>query len=186
MTVAIDRSADELERRFNVGASIRLREEQDGDIEFCRWLYRSVRMPELAVLGWSEQQLGAFIDQQFDAQRTHYKTYRPVAAFMIIEHATQAIGRWYLQVRPDELRLMEVTIAPGWRGRGVGTRLIRRLLAWGTDSRRPVTLYVEPFNPTHRLYRRLGFEAVDTHGIYHFMQFSPESAVFAETGSSSS
>ncbi len=186
MTAQTDRVGDEIERRFRLADSIRLRPERDDDVEFSRRLYQSVRRPELAVLGWPEQQLGAFIDQQFDAQRSHYKTYRPAAHFMIIEQATQAIGRWYLQVTPEALRLMEVTLLPTWRGQGIGSRLLRRLLDWGVDSHRPVTLYVEPFNPAHRLYQRLGFEPVDTHGVYHLMRYLPETAVLAASGSSSS
>jgi len=55
---------------------------------------------------------------------------------------------------------LSVAVRPAYRGRGVGTALIRRLLA-GADTRFPaVSLSVTEANPAVRLYLRLGFRPV--------------------------
>lgn len=63
-------------------------------------------------------------------------------------------------VRPD---VPEVTIAlmPPYRGQGIGTRLMRKLLADAEAAGHPaLSLSVHPKNPARRLYERLGFVRV--------------------------
>jgi hypothetical protein len=36
---------------------------------------------------------------------------------------------------------------------------------------KPLTIYVEKFNPAMRLYRRLGFETVEDKGVYDLMRW---------------
>ena len=62
---------------------------------------------------------------------------------------------------------------PEWRGTGVGTELVRSVLARGQAAGKPVTIHVEAFNPALRLYQRLGFQKVDTNGIYYLMKWTP-------------
>ena len=39
-----------------------------------------------------------------------------------------------------------------------------------------VGIHVEMFNPALALYERLGFRKLQEHGVYHFMEWSPESS----------
>ena len=52
--------------------------------------------------------------------------------------------------------------------------LLEEILAEAAATGRPVTIYVEHFNPARRLYDRLGFRHVDTNGVYHLMEWSPD------------
>ena len=63
-------------------------------------------------------------------------------------------------VRPD---VPEVTIAlmPPYRGQGIGTRLLRQLVADAEAAGHPgLSLSVHAKNPARRLYQRLGFARV--------------------------
>ncbi len=53
---------------------------------------------------------------------------------------------------------LSVAVRPGWRGRGVGTRLLERLLREADERHDAISLSVSRTNPAVRLYRRLGFE----------------------------
>ena len=41
-------------------------------------------------------------------------------------------------------------------------------------SGKPVKIYVEHFNPARHLYDRLGFQHVDTNGVYHLMRWKAD------------
>jgi len=151
-------------------AELRLRPESEADLPLLRRLYASTRSEELALSGWEEAQQQAFIDQQFSAQRSHYRQHYPGAAFLVIEHAGADIGRLYLHWGREELRLMEITLLPEWRSRGIARPLMQQMIDWSAERALPITLHVEPFNPAHAWYRRLGFETLEVRGVYHFMR----------------
>jgi len=151
-------------------ADLRLRPESEADLPLLRGLYASTRSEELALSGWEEAQQQAFIDQQFSAQRSHYRQHYPGAAFLVIEHAGAGIGRLYLHWGREELRLMEITLLPEWRGRGIARPLMQQMIDWSAERALPITLHVEPFNPAHAWYRRLGFDTLEVRGVYHFMR----------------
>ena len=51
--------------------------------------------------------------------------------------------------------------------------LLRQVMDRGAAAGKPVTIHVEEFNPALSLYRRLGFEHVDTNGVYFLMRWTP-------------
>lgn len=150
--------------------ALRLREETAHDLELLQSLYASTRSEELALSGWPPAQQQAFIEQQFKAQRSHYHQHYAGAAFFVIEHAGTSIGRLYLHWGAEELRLMEITLLPAWRGRGIARQLMQQMIDWSAERALPITLHVEPFNPAHAWYRRLGFSTQEVRGVYHFMR----------------
>lgn len=155
---------------------MRLRPERESDRAFLQTLYGTTRADELARVDWPQALKDAFVAQQFAAQHAQYRQHYAGAAFLLIESDGEAIGRLYVHHARAELRLMDVTLVPPRRGRGLGTRLMQRLLAWGDALNLPVTLHVEPFNPAQRLYLRLGFETLEVRGVYHFMRRAPAAA----------
>ena len=153
----------------NAPSGLSFRLETDQDIPFLCELYGSTRAAELAQVDWLESQKQAFVQQQFSAQRSHYRLHYPGAAFMVIECDGAPIGRIYVHRMPDEVRLMEVTIRTADRGQGIGSTLLKRLLDWSDHLGLPMTLHVEPFNPALRLYQRFGFVAREERGFSLFM-----------------
>lgn len=69
----------------------------------------------------------------------------------------------------DELHINNLAIHPDARGRGLGTRLLGRVLEEGArDGARRATLEVRRSNDAaRRLYRRMGFELVGTRRNYY-------------------
>ena len=70
-------------------------------------------------------------------------------------------GYGFLDRSTPELSL---AVRAGWRGRGIGTRLLERLLERVAGEFAAVSLSVSAENPAVRLYRRFGFEVVSTTG----------------------
>jgi len=59
---------------------------------------------------------------------------------------------------------LSVAVLPGYRGSGIGTRLLAKLLEAASLDHDAVSLSVDAANPAVRLYERLGFQTVGTTG----------------------
>ena len=154
-------------------ATLTLRPEREEDRDFLRRLYASTRAEEMAVVPWSEEEKEQFLTLQFQAQHKFYSEQFTAAAFDIVEIDGEPAGRLYVDRRADEIRLIDIALLPEHRGRGLGGRLLRELLAEAGEAGKPVRIHVEHNNPALRLYRRLGFTRIDDHGVYYLMEWRP-------------
>ena len=150
----------------------RLRPVTDDDREFLLALYASTREEELAQVPWEEGAKEAFLRQQFSAQDHHYRTNYPGATLDVIEVDGEPAGRLYVHRGPDEIRIMDIALAPGFRGRGMGTALLRELMDEAGGSGRSLSIHVELQNPARALYDRLGFVPAGEHGVYVLMRWA--------------
>ena len=153
--------------------AVTLRPATDADYSFMRELYGDTRAEEMKRFPFGEEQVRAFLDQQFAAQFEHYRIHYPTCERNIIEQDGHPIGRLWIDEWRDQIRLVDVALLSQWRGSGIGTRLLLDVLARGAAAQKPVTIHVEAFNPALRLYERLGFQHVDTNGMYYLMQWTP-------------
>jgi GNAT superfamily N-acetyltransferase len=150
-----------------------LRPATDADYAFMRDLYASTRAEEMTRFPFDDAQKRVFLDQQFAAQFEHYRIHYPTCERNIIEKDGVSIGRLWVDEWRDQIRIVDIALVPEERGTGVGSRLLHDVLARGSASGKPVTIHVEAFNPALRLYQRLGFEHVDTNGVYYLMRWTP-------------
>ena len=152
---------------------VALRPATDDDYLFMRHLYASTRAEEMVHFPFDEAQKAAFLDAQFAAQYQHYTIHYPTCERNIVEKDGVSIGRLWLDEWNDQFRLVDIALLPEWRGSGIGSALVRGVLARGAAAGKPVTIHVESFNPALRLYQRLGFEHVDSNGMYYLMKWTP-------------
>jgi GNAT superfamily N-acetyltransferase len=151
--------------------SLRLRPVTPEDDSFLAGLYASTRVDELAVTGWSDEEKGVFCRRQFDAQSAHYATNYPGASFQMIERDGEPIGRLYVARWEKEIRIVDITLLPEFRGTGIGTQLLRELREEARSAGKSLTIHVERFNPAMRLYERLGFKQIEDKGVYLLMEW---------------
>jgi GNAT superfamily N-acetyltransferase len=83
-------------------------------------VYASTRAEELAVVPWAEPTKKAFLAQQFEPQDVHYRRHYPDASFEVIEVDGEPAGRLYVNRRDEEIRIIDIALLPGFRGRGIG------------------------------------------------------------------
>ena len=151
----------------------RLRPTTPEDRDFLLAVYGSVRAPELARVDWTEEAKAAFVAQQFDAQDRSYRENYANASFEVIEVEGRPAGRLYVDRWPAEIRIVDIALAPEFRGRGVASSLLRELIAEAEASGRSLTIHVEQGNPARRLYERLGFVPVAQLGHNTLMSAGP-------------
>jgi ribosomal protein S18 acetylase RimI-like enzyme len=141
------------------------------DESFLARVYASSRTQELAITGWSEGQKADFCRGQFDAQSAYYSANYPDASFQIIERDGWPIGRLYVDRWEKEIRIVDITLLPEFRGSGIGTKLLRDLQTEARSAGKSLTIHVERFNRALGLYQRLGFQQVEDKGVYLLMEW---------------
>jgi GNAT superfamily N-acetyltransferase len=159
--------------------SYELRPVAEADRDFLARVYASTRTEELAATSWSEDEKASFLRQQFEAQDRHYRAHYRDTSYDVILVDGRPAGRLYVARWQEEIRLVDVSLLPEFRGRGVGTQILEAVLTEGRARGRPVRIHVESFNQARRLYERLGFRAVADRGVYVMMEWSADQAVTA-------
>jgi ribosomal protein S18 acetylase RimI-like enzyme len=153
--------------------TITLRPATDADYDFMRQLYESTRAEEMTRFPFNEAQRKVFLDQQFAAQFEHYGIHYPTCERNIVERDGVQVGRFWIDEWRDQIRIVDIALVAECRGSGIGSQLLHQVIDRATAAGKPVTIHVEAFNPALRLYQRLGFEKVDTNGVYFLMRREP-------------
>jgi ribosomal protein S18 acetylase RimI-like enzyme len=152
---------------------ITLRDETVEDQLFLLEVYASTRAQEMALVPWSDEQREAFVRSQFEAQHSYYQAQFPDASYQVIMVDGERAGRVYVLRESEAIRILDITLLPQHRNLGIGTSLIREILAEGDQAGKPVNIWVENFNPSLKLFERLGFVRVQEHGFNCLMEYRP-------------
>ncbi len=131
----------------------------ENDLEFLCAVYTTTR-EDIAQLPWSDEQKAELCRHQFLAQHTHYEQFFANAAFEIVLVDDEPVGRVYVDRTKDEIRVIDISILPRHRGRGIGGVVMNEILNEAAQQGLPVRLRVEPNNPARRWYESLGFQKI--------------------------
>jgi ribosomal protein S18 acetylase RimI-like enzyme len=156
---------------------LQLRSLTADDMPLVQRIYASSRGDDPLLAIWPQDQLAGFLQMQCHAQHQHYTQHYAGAEFKLVELDGQLAGRLYWHLQPTELRLIEITVLPEFRARGLGTLLVQHLQAMAAQRQLPVALQVACTN--HRasaLYHSLGFALQGSDGVFDHMQCDPAGA----------
>lgn len=137
-------------------------------------IYVSARAEELKFAPWSEEVKHAFLESQFQAQTQYYFSNYPAGFFDLIEFENRKVGRLYKASLDDEIRIIDITLLPEFRNRGIGTLLLSDILQTGHEQKKAVRIYLETYNPSQKLFSRLGFQTIANDGVYVLWEKTPE------------
>jgi ribosomal protein S18 acetylase RimI-like enzyme len=140
-----------------------------GDEQFLLRVYASTRADELAPVPWTDEQKAAFVAQQFAAQTAHYAEHYTGMTSDVVLVDGEPAGRLLVARWTEEIRIVDITLLPEFRGGGAGTELLRELMAEAREASKRLSIHVEIQNPAMRLYQRLGFRPVGDAGVYLLM-----------------
>jgi ribosomal protein S18 acetylase RimI-like enzyme len=156
-----------------VPSALSLRPATPADRDFLFRLYASTREEELAMVPWPSAAKEAFLRQQFEARTRDYESRFADGDNAIVLRDGTPVGQLWVQRGPELLRMLDVALLPEHRGAGLGTTLLRDLVAEARTRSVPVRLFVLVNNPARRLYERLGFSPVGAAGVYQEMECRP-------------
>ena len=155
-------------------APVETRPVAPGDDEFLLDVYASTRADEMALVPWADEQKRAFLRMQFDAQREEYFRRFPDADYRVILVGDKPAGRLWVARTPEQIRLRDIALLPGVRGRGAGALLVRGLIGEAAQAGLPLRHMVFQLNEgALRFYERLGFTRHELHGAYWEMERKP-------------
>ena len=154
-------------------SNITLRPVGPGDQDFLVQVYASTRAEEMAIVPWTDEERLLFVRSQFSAQQHHYAEKYPNANHDVILSNGGRVGRLYVARLEKEIRIVDLTLLPAERNKGIGSYLLRQLLEEAQHEGKSTTIYVEEFNPSLSLFKRLGFSEQDKHGFYLLMEWTP-------------
>lgn len=139
-----------------------LRPETRDDLPFRFALFCRSRPPEWDQVYLPVETLTQVMNHQFWAQTETYLARFPQARFDIIELDGESIGRIVVNRSGDRIHIVDQAIAPERRNQGLGTAVMRSLMAEAAGGGLFMTLKVSNANdPSMKLYGRLGFVAED-------------------------
>jgi ribosomal protein S18 acetylase RimI-like enzyme len=151
---------------MRAGAALALRPVIETDEPFLRRLYASIRESEFAVLGLAPGALDALLAWQYAAQARAFGEQHPGAARQLVAVDGERVGRLYVDRTAATIHVVDIALLPEYRGRGIGTRLLRNLMDEARASRRAVTLHAARASAALGLYRRLGFTETSSDDVY--------------------
>lgn len=125
--------------------------------------------------------LRAYIEQTYgawdeDTQRARFDATFIVEEIHIVSFDGQDAGFLAARHDADVIQLFNLMIAPEFQNRGLGTAVLRHVLAHAQARRLPVRLQVMKVNPARRLYERVGFREIPAEEIptHYRMIWRPE------------
>lgn len=144
-----------------------LRPAADDDREFLLHVYECSRETELSMVPWDEKLKRAFVEHQFDAQTAHYSSTYPAARhdIVILAESEERVGRLYVNRSPTRISILDITILPQYRQRGIGSSLIAEMIQEASRANLEVQVYVETFNPSLQFFKSRGFAVEDDDGM---------------------
>lgn len=126
---------------------IRLREARPDDVAFARSLYlETMRDITEALVGWDQRR-----------QEEGFAGWFELSQARIITADGRDVGWMQTRVSEGEVFLGSLYVIPAMQGLGIGTHVLRELMAQSESGSKALTLAVMKNNRAIRLYERLGF-----------------------------
>ena len=116
------------------------------DIEWLEPFYESIMKP--------------YVELTHEWDSTKFREHFDPKIIKIIQADGIDIGMLKVEEREDCIYLGDIQIDSGYRGKGIGTKLIKTVIRSGNLAKKPIRLRVLKGNPARELYVRLGFKEI--------------------------
>jgi ribosomal protein S18 acetylase RimI-like enzyme len=134
------------------------------DFEFL-WQLNNAALKKYitATWGWDEALQQKFFAESFNLDNGE----------IVVVDGRDA-GFLWVSEKESEIFLVSIRLLPEFQNRGIGTKLIKDVLAAGSAKNKPVRLQVLKVNPARKLYEKLGFRVYGETGTHFLMRFSKD------------
>ena len=150
-----------------------LRDEDDGDRALVRHLFETGLGAPLFCCGLPSVVVRQLITQQLVARERGHATNHPLARRHIVLEDGRPVGRLSVDRAGHPWYIVDVTVLPGARGRGIASELLARLKAEARAVGAAIELHVAEDSPALRLYLRNDFAVTAAEGPDLRMRWAP-------------
>jgi ribosomal protein S18 acetylase RimI-like enzyme len=114
---------------------------------------------------------------QHTAQERRFDNRYPGHRRFVVSHGDERVGRFYLFASGSTLNIVDLTLLPQFRRRGIGTRLVLDLMREAALDGHRVSMQVARRNGVSLdVYASLGFDLVSSDDLDHYFEWPPASA----------
>jgi ribosomal protein S18 acetylase RimI-like enzyme len=155
------------------GRTITLRPAAQQDENFLYNLYKLSRVDEFSMTGIGEQQFDMLMRMQYTARKMTYENNYPVSSHSIVVVDGTEAGQIWVFSDARQYRVIDIAIAGAFQNQGVGSSLMKSLIAQATRAEIPLRCSIATNNPgSLRFHQRLGFRIVSSNEAYYEMQYT--------------
>ncbi len=88
----------------------------------------------------------------------------------LILYSGEKVGTLKYRELTDKIEIMQLQIHPKFQGKGLGNKVMERVLGWSKDKHKKIELAVLKANPAKLLYQRLGFSITSEDDYEFYME----------------
>jgi ribosomal protein S18 acetylase RimI-like enzyme len=161
---------EQVDDSLEIIMDVRPRASHAWDFDFARGLYFETMGSMIERLfGWNQAR-----------QEENFTGWFKLDEVSII--AADGIDAGWIQQRADsrEIFLGSIYVVPSMQGQGIGTHVLRSLLASAKHQSKVLNLAVMKINPAIRLYERLGFRITHEDEYKLYMRADPQAGAVRE------
>ncbi len=152
---------------------VRLRPSTPDDEPFLFSAFCAARCGDFIAAGCTGDHLDLILRMQFRVQQQAYQSRYPESAPDIILATDQQVGTWWVAETADEHRIVDIAILPEFRGKGIGSALVIRLIEKARQTGKPVRSSIAKSNGRSvSFHAHLGFQICGDDGVYIQMQMA--------------
>ncbi len=152
---------------------IQLKKKDESDDEFLFRLFGEIKIAELNLYTWPELIKNQLVSMQYNAYEQMIKNEYPNADDLVIVYNSEKAGRLQLYNNDASMRIINISLLPAFHSNGIGTKIIKDILAEADLKNKPVYLEVDKVNPAFNLYCKLGFVIYVQDEIKYSMRYIP-------------
>jgi ribosomal protein S18 acetylase RimI-like enzyme len=166
-------SPDEIREIAVPEGTVRLRPALAADGPFQFDLFRVHNMGMLQRGGLPQAMVDSLATMQYRSRRQSYRDGFPRARWSIIELAGVPVGELIENDEADAVYIVDVTLRPEQRRRGIGSALVRSVIAAGAKRGGVRALVLINNEASLGLFRRLGFVETGRDGAHVELRWRP-------------
>lgn len=144
---------------------INLKPSGKSDAQFLKNLFYQQKLIEYKDFMYDEALILALIEMQYNAKQNAYNDQYPLAESYIAFLDNIPVGKIILD-KSSNYHIVDILILPDHQNKGVGTHIIKTVIKEAKEKSKDISLKVASHNPAKNLYKRLGFEIIETGEVY--------------------
>jgi ribosomal protein S18 acetylase RimI-like enzyme len=143
------------------------------DDSFVYELFNAVHRPEFAFVPMPPGALDTLMRMQYHGQKATYASQYPGGHEIVLVDGAPA-GRIWVYRGPHEHQLVDISLLPRYRNRGIGAGLVKEAIASAREAAVPLRCSVAVTNSgSLRFHQRLGFRIVGQDEVYYDLAWEP-------------